>query len=40
MKNKQTCCADTQQIYGGEAKPDDSRRTIQLKKTGLEKGKI
>jgi hypothetical protein len=28
MKNKQKCRADTEQIYGGEAKPDDSRRTI------------
>jgi hypothetical protein len=37
MKNIQKCRADTEQIYGGEAKPDDSRRTIQLRKTGLEK---
>ena len=29
--------ADTEQMYGGEAKPDDSKTATQLIKAGLEK---
>jgi hypothetical protein len=36
MKNMKEHCADTKQIYGGEADPDDSGQPILLIKTALE----